>query len=187
MKRKCTNLNSRFAFNGSFNIHLFIGYIKDDQTERFITKKNEVGFSSIFATTKNTPCANCVSQREAGIVYEDVIPISHSLYAYLKSNGAPETDGPLMTLRTLESFEPEHVVPFLKQNMAWRLTDTASTLLDDEVRLVDSKLEITVTSRMFDLPTAEHPLGVYHPSVEYKGVTEDKIGGYGYVAPAAAA
>jgi hypothetical protein len=176
---------TRFAFNGSFNIHLFIGYIKDNQTERFITKKNEVGFSHIFATSEDSPCANCISQREEGMLYEDVIPISHSLYAYLKSNTDPETDGPPMSLRTLESFEPEHVVPFLKQNLAWRLTDPASNLLDDQQQLVDSKLELTISARDFDLPTTEHPLGVYHPAVEYREVTEDKVGGFGYIPPTA--
>jgi Tyosinase C-terminal domain len=177
---------SRFAFNGSFNVHLFIGSIKDDQTERFVTKKNEVGFSGIFATSQEAPCSNCIQQREDGIIYEDAIPITPSLFAHLKSNDAPEPDGPLMDLRTLESFEPEQVRPFLKANLAWRLTDTASNLLDDQQRLIDSALEITVSARKFDLPTPEHPLGVYHPAESYRDITEDKLGGFGYTPPAPA-
>ena len=181
-KENIDEILPRFAYNGSFNIHLFIGYIKENQTERFITKKNEVGFSAVFATSDNAPCANCITQREEGMMYEDVIPITHSLSAYLKSNTDPETDGPLMTLRTLENFEPDHVVPFLKKNMAWKLTDTASNLLDDQQKLIDSALEITISARNFDLPTPQHPLGVYHPADEYREITEDKVGGFGYVA-----
>lgn len=118
-------------------------------------------------------------------MYEDVIPITHSLYAYLKPNTDSETDGPLMTLRTLESFEPEHVVPFLKKNLRWKLTDTASNLLDDQQKLIDSALEITISVRNFDLPTPEHPLGIYHVAEEYREITDDKVGGFGY-APAPA-
>jgi hypothetical protein len=116
------------------------------------------------------------------MMYEDAIPITHALYAYLNSNTDSETDGPLMTLRTLESFEPEHVVPFLKKNLGWKLTDTASNLLDDQQKLIDSALEITISSRTFDLPTPQYPLGVYHPAEEYREITDDKIGGFGYVA-----
>ena len=108
-------LSNRFAFNGSFNIHLFIGSIDDTQPERFITKKNEVGFSGIFASSANAPCANCIQQREDDMLYEDVIPITSALLAYLTTNKALE--GPVDTLRTLETFRPEHVVPFLKAHM----------------------------------------------------------------------
>lgn len=175
---------SRFAFDGSFNVHLFIGYIKEDQTERFLTKKNQVGFSTVFASSRDTSCTNCAKQRNDGLVYKDVIPITHALYAYLKSNTDPETDGPLMSLRTLESFAPEHVVPFLKKNAAWRLTDMASNLLDDQQQLIDSGLEVSISSRKFDLPTPEHPLGVYHPAQRYPEITSDKLGGFGFVVAA---
>jgi hypothetical protein len=174
----------KFAFNGSFNIHLFIGYIKPDQPERFLTKKNEVGLTGIFATTPDSPCSNCAQQRSDNMIYEDAIPITPALYSYLRSNTAPESEGPLMSLRTLENFEPENVVPFLKANVAWKLTDMASNLIDGERELRDSGLEVSVSARMFELPTPGHPLGVYHPATQYPETTADKIGGFGYV-PAA--
>lgn len=169
---------SRFAFNGSFNIHLFIGPINDDQPERFITKKNEVGFSSIFASSIDAPCANCIQQREDGMLYEDAIPITTALLAYLQSNTG--SSGPNPTLRTLESFRPEHVVPFLKANIGWRLTDLASNLITDEQDLLASKLEVTVTARSFELPSAEKPLGEYYPAYAYEEITNDKLGGFGF-------
>lgn len=159
---------------------MFIGSVKDEQTERYLTKKNEVGFSSVFATTPEAPCANCAKQREDGMTYEDAIPITPSLTAYLRSNTDSEVDGPQMSLRTLDSFKPEHVVPFLKANLVWRLTDTASNLLDDQQKLIDSGLEITVSARKFDLPTPDHPLGIYYPARGYREITEDKVGGFGY-------
>lgn len=170
----------KFAFDGSFNIHLFIGEVDDDQTDRFLTKKNEVGFTGIFASSSDAPCANCVKQREEGFIYEDAIPITHSLYAYLKSNNAPEAEGPKLELRTLESFKPEHVVPFLKKNLQWRVTDTASQLIGEDQQLMDSQLEIRVSAREFELPSPEHPLGVYYPSTVYQDITREKVGGHGF-------
>ncbi len=175
---------ARFAFDGSFNIHLFIGNIKDTQPERYITKKNEIGFTGVFASTHDAPCANCVEQREQGFIYEDAIPITSSLYDYLISNTSPI--GPEMKMRTLESFHPKHVLPFLKQHLHWVVTDTASQLINDEQELAKSKLEILVSSRAYDLPTATSPLGLYHPSEEYPEITAGKVGGYGYIRPTAA-
>ncbi|KAF4626854.1 hypothetical protein G7Y89_g11303 [Cudoniella acicularis] len=171
----------KFAYDGSFNIHVFIGEIDESQTHKFLVKKNQVGFSGVFATSSDAPCANCVQQRQDGMMYEDNIPLSNSLKAYLKSNTTPESEGPPLALRTLEDFEPANVVPFLKKNMAWTLTDAASNLLDDRQQLIDSKLEITVSVRQFDLPSPQFPMGVYYPSTDYKEATVDKVGGFGWV------
>ncbi|CAG8980482.1 hypothetical protein HYALB_00013118, partial [Hymenoscyphus albidus] len=162
----------KFAYNGSFNIHLFIGSIPDDEPTKFITKKNEVGFSHIFATSTDSPCANCTTQRADGLLYEDVIPISHSLKHYLRSNTAAAADGPIPQLRVLDNYEPENVVPFLAKNLQWRITDTAGNLLGDEQKMRESGLVVAVSCRLFDLPTPEMPLGVYHPAKDYAEITE---------------
>lgn len=167
---------SRFAFNGSFNIHLFIGDIDEDQSNRFITKKNEVGFTTVFATASSAPCANCVTQRENDLIYEDAIPITPALFSYLASNPAAEDDGPAMNLRILQSFEPGQVVDFLKKNLAWRVTDMASNSINT-TELAASGLEVSVSVREFDLPSAEKPLGIYYPAVVYEEITRGKIGG----------
>ena len=179
------NLSTRFAFDGSFNIHLFIGYIKNEQPELYITKNLEVGFTGVFASAYSSPCANCHIQRQEGLIYEDAIPISPYLFDYLTSNTA--TDGPEQALRTLESFRPEHVVPFLKANIGWRVTDIASNLIDDPAKLIESGLEVLITMRNFRVPNADEPLGVYDlTTTAYPEITEDKVGGFGYQGGAAA-
>lgn len=80
-------------------------------------------------------------------------------------------------MRTLQSFEPQHVVPFLKQNLKWVLTDGASGLIDDEERIRASGLEIAVWERLYDLPTEEARMGRYHPATLHAQATEGRLGG----------
>ncbi len=102
-----------------------------------------------------------------------------ALTKYLTSYTDPD-DGPELNLRTLQSFEPEHVVPFLKQNLKWAITNTASEVKDDIETIRDSQLEISVWDRIFDLPTPEHRLGLYYPAELHREVTETQPGGLGY-------
>ena len=141
-----------------------------------MTKKNEVGYSYIFATPPSAPCANCASQRSQGFIYEDAIPLAAALTKYLASYTDP--DGPELEMRTLQSFEPEHVVPFLRENLKWVLTDGASALIDDEERIRASELEITVWERLYDLPTEEARMGKYHPATLHAQATEGRLGGH---------
>lgn len=143
-----------------------------------MTRKNEVGFSGIFASSESAPCANCIKQRREGVIYEDAVPLNTSLLAYLASNTNP--DGPPQELRALEDLEPEHVVPFLKQHLSWRITDLASNPKNDRQQIIDSKLQVSVWDRDFELPTATKRLGQYFNSTVHKEITQDKLGGYGY-------
>ena len=143
-----------------------------------MTKKNEVGFAGVFASADDASCANCSQQREEGLMFEHTIPITHSLSGYLRSNTAAH--GPEKEMRTLESFRHEDVAKFLKENLRWIITDTASRIIDDREILIKSKLEILVLSREYDLPTQTNPLGLYHPSEAWPEITEGKVGGYGY-------
>lgn len=60
------------------------------------------------------------------------------------------------------------------------MTGAASNLLNDAQKIKDSRLEISVWDRIFDLPTAEHRLRIYHLADLHPEVTETKLGGYGY-------
>lgn len=173
----------KFAFNGSFSVHLFIGDIKDDQTERFLTKKNEIGFTGIFASPWDAPCANCEKQRAEGAMYQDAIPITHALYDFLRTNAGQweDGDGPDQELRVLDSFRPEHVVPFLKEHLQWRVVDAASGLIEDEQALRGSKLEVVIFRRDYELPSENRLLGVYFPATGYPEITRGKVGGAGPV------
>lgn len=173
-----TEKHARFAFNGSFNVHIFIGHIKDDQSERFFTKKNEVGYSGIFASDRNAPCANCLQQREDGIIYQDAIPLTMAMTKYLKSY--TDAAGPEQDMRTLRSFEAEDVIPFLKQHLHWIITRTNSEVMDEINMIRESHLEISVWDRIFDLPTPEHRLGLYHPAELHPEITATQPGGLGY-------
>ncbi|KAI9789436.1 MAG: hypothetical protein M1835_001679 [Candelina submexicana] len=171
-------LVEKYAFNGSFLVHIFIGEVDDAKPELWITKRNEVGFAGIFASSESAPCANCVKQRREGVIYEDAVPLNTSLPDYLQAN--VQTDGPPMEMRTLESLEPEHVVPFLKKYLHWRITDLASNPLNEPQQIKNSKLCVSVWDRDFELPTARKRLGKYLPSHVHKEVTKGKLGGFGY-------
>lgn len=143
-----------------------------------MTKKNEVGYSYIFASAHDAPCANCLTQRKQGFVYQDAIPITTALTQYLTSYTDP--DGPEASMRTLQSFEPKHVIPFLKENLNWVVTHGESYLLDDPTEIRDSQLEISLWDRIYDLPTVEMRMGLYYPAELHPEITEGKLGGYGY-------
>ena len=114
------------------------------------------------------------------MIYEDAIPLSFFLSEYLTENIA--ISGPEMNFRTLESYEAVHVVPFLKKNLGWRVTDTTSNPINNEQQIIDSGLEILASLRDFDIPTQDDPLGLYYTATAYPDITEDKVGGYGYQA-----
>ena len=147
-----------------------------------MTKKNEVGYSYVFASQPDAPCANCAIQREEGFLYEDAIPITTALTKYLTSYTKP--DGPDAGMRTLQSFEPEHVVPFLKEHLNWVITDGGSGLLDNPTDIRNSKLEVSVWDRLYDLPTPENRLGCYYPAQLHREVTQGQLGGLSTVGEA---
>ena len=80
---------------------------------------NQVGFSGIFVSRDEARCKNCDDQREKDVYYADVIPLTTILVECLQSYTGPS--GLPQHLRVLESLEPEHVVPYLTKNLAWRI------------------------------------------------------------------
>ena len=159
-------------------MHIFIGDYKVEQAKRFFSKKNEVGYSTIFASQWDAPCANCVHQRQEHLIYEDAIPMTMAMTQYLTSyEGA---DGPTQNMRTLQSLEPEHVRPFLKKHLHWVVTTTSSQVIDNIDMIRNSQLEISVWDRIFDLPTEEYRLGLYHEATLHPDITTDQPGGLGF-------
>ena len=49
-----------------------------------MTRKNEVGFAGIFTSSNDAGCANCEQQRDADLMYEDVVPIVSALLTLLR-------------------------------------------------------------------------------------------------------
>ena len=175
---------TRFAFNGSFNVHIFIGHVNDDKADHFVTRKNEVGFSGVFTSPQESSCASCRAHEAADVLSEDVVSLTLYLPDYLASN--PVSQGLLTegTLRTIPNLEPASVVPFLKEQIAWRVTTVDGELLVG--REQEAKLEVTVTSREYESPSEQFPAGRYGPAQLHPEVTDDKPGGFGYVYPAPA-
>lgn len=157
----------KYAFDGSFSVHLFTGYVKDEQPERYMTKKNEVGFTGVFTRPRSDieGCPNCEQQRANDLFVEDVVPMTTLLYDYLESDPHSAElirDGQYRTIRDLT---PESVVPFLKEQLQWRIIDLSATLLSGQEQ--QAGLEITVSSRQYTPPTADNIMGVYGPETVY--------------------
>ena len=109
--------------------------MKDDQPERFMTKKNEVGFQGVFTGEEDgaADCANCQSQREQDIYVTDRIPMTTILYDYLDGAEGSENlirDG---QIKTIPDLTPGSVVPFLREQLKWRMIDLGATLLEGQV------------------------------------------------------
>lgn len=174
-----TKATHRFAFNGSFSVHLFVGHVKNDQPERYMTKKNEAGFAGIFASPADSGCASCDRNREDDILVEDVVPLTTILYDYL--NASPNSENLIRDadIKTIPNLEPESVVPFLTENLQWRMIDLGSNLLAGQEQ--QAKLEVTVTSRQFLPPTRDNLMGAYGPYTPHAEITRTKAGGAGYV------
>jgi hypothetical protein len=150
-----------------------------------MTKKNEAGFTGVFASPPDAieGCANCTAQREQDIVVDDVIPLTTILYDYLEAAPGSETlirDG---DHKTIPDLSPDSVVPFLKEQLRWRIIDLDATLLANQEQ--QAGLEITVSSRPFTSPTAENLMGVYGPETVHIEITNEKPGGFGYTYPTA--
>jgi hypothetical protein len=173
---------ARYAFDGSFNVHLFVGHVKDNQPERYITKKNEAGFTGVFCSPQNnlSGCSNCVQQRQEDIVIQDTIPLTAFLYSFLTASDRSDTLIPQAQKKTIDNLTPEEVVPFLKENLQWRMTDLATNLLHGEQQ---AGLEILISHRIYIAPDEEHLLGQYGPFVPNPEITIDRPGGWGYVYP----
>lgn len=176
----------KFAFNGSFSVHAFIGPVDDEKPDLFMTKKNEAGFTGVFATPDELMggCSSCRDARDADVIYEDVIPLTTILYDYLDARPGNDDFIPASAQhRTIPNLEVVNVVPFLEENLNWRIIDLASNLISGQEQ--QAKLEILVTSRAYTPPTEANIMGVYGPYQEHLSITNTKPGGAGYTYPTA--
>ncbi|KAM3080283.1 hypothetical protein ACMFMF_003694 [Clarireedia jacksonii] len=64
--------------------------------------------------------------------------------------------------KTIDNLTPEEVVPFLKENLQWRMTDLATNLLHGEPQ---AGLKILISHLIYIAPDQEHLLGQYGPFV----------------------
>ena len=111
--------------------------------------------------------------------YVDVIPLTTTLYDYLDAANGSSSLIEQGEHRTIADLTPSAVVPFLTEQLSWRIVDLGSQLIEGRER--EAKLEIMVTSREFVPPSNEDLLGSYGPPTPYIGITQGKAGGYGHV------
>lgn len=177
-------ISHRYAFDESFTIHLFIGRVNDEKSRGFMTRPNEVGFTGVFVTGLGDleGCSNCVQQRAEDIIVEDTIPLTTVLYDYLTENEISANLIEVGEHRTIDNLSIEQVVPFLKDNLQWRMTNLAGHLLTDYQQ---AGLEILISHRTYLAPDREHLLGQYGPYVPHPDITSGRPGGWGSIGPAA--
>jgi hypothetical protein len=119
----------RFALNGMFFVHIFIG----DFTPNHMLWGNDpnlVHRSCVWVRSRSdeegnaSSCANCERQAAEKTRYADWVPLTLKLAAYIASGeeGAPSTG------LVLESMDASEVVPFLTRNLHWRIVDVSFPL-----------------------------------------------------------
>lgn len=112
---------SRYALNGSFIVYFFMGDFNDNPGV-WLHDPHLAGSSSIFASPRTTidsqACANCANKEASGLKYYDTVGLTQALLMYWKS-GEPVNE------LKVTSLEPEVVVPFLTENLHWRVVDVS--------------------------------------------------------------
>ena len=101
------------------------------------------------------------------------------LFDYLDANPASQGLINEGQYRTTANLTPEAVVPFLEEQLSWRVVDLGSQPIAG--REQEANLEIVVTCREFQPPEEGTLMGSYGPFTPYPVVTRNKPGGYGYV------
>lgn len=98
------------ALNGTFTIYFFIGAPKPTTlaSPADFTAAPSLAGSAHFFIAPSQACDNCSRQGEAGVKVTNTTAITPILGDYIR-------------LGQLQSLEPEHVVPFLVRELAWRV------------------------------------------------------------------
>jgi len=118
----------RFALNGSFFVHVFIGDFEADH-RIWVNESNHVHASGVWVrslqeeTGQVTSCANCLRSASDGILYADWVPLTMKLIEYIAS-GEEHPAGSGLVLR---SMDPADVIPFLTRNLHWRIVDVRTS------------------------------------------------------------
>jgi len=139
----------KYELGGSFVVLIFLGKVPENPSQ-WRTSPSIVGTHYAFANSAASQCDNCRNQAE--IVVEGFV---HLNSAIAKHSG-------------LSSYEPREVVPYLKDNLQWRI-QTADRAAVEPARL--PSLEVTVVSTpLTKAPGAVFPIAgepQYHHHITY--------------------
>lgn len=99
------------------------------------------GFTHVFAAPVEA-CDNCGQQDEQAHLVTSTVPITSILLDYVET-------------RILESMRPEHVKPFLVQNLKWRVVTVDGQRIDPRMLSAQKDFEISVSCKVAPLPGEE--------------------------------
>ncbi|KAK1826001.1 hypothetical protein QBC39DRAFT_317544 [Podospora conica] len=131
----------RMAANGTFTIYFFLspkGALPDDDPLQYASSPYLVGMHHVF-TSDREGCANCAGAEDAGKLSVGTQPITGSLLRYMED----EVEGG----EGVESMRPEHVEPFLKERLRWRVVFHGADKQDP--RMEGLELRVGVSAKVY--------------------------------------
>jgi hypothetical protein len=108
--------------NTSYQILVFLGPFKNDDSDGWPTEPNLVGINGIFSNDSTSGgCSNCEEQAASKLIVMDVIALTRHLIKWIKSRKEcpPGEDDAII----LENLEYDQVHRFLQKNLHWRVAD----------------------------------------------------------------
>lgn len=103
---------TRLALDGSFAVQYFLGDFDDDPA-KYDYQPTLAATNSVFAAPTEA-CDNCGLQDEQALLVTDTTDITPMLLDFKKTN-------------QLVDLSKEHVVPFLKERLKWRVVTVCSS------------------------------------------------------------
>ena len=111
-----TNLKvQKHALNDTFNVHVFIGPIEEENPILWPVSPNHVGAFSVLGAPEDSGCAKCQEDRENRVEVSGQIPLTIALAErYLAEK--------------IDDLTPASVRPYLQQNLHWRVALVSATI-----------------------------------------------------------
>lgn len=149
----------------SFRVQIFLGPVDDTSPSSWPTSPSSVGRVSILGRLPETECAKCRADTAAGLMVSGTVSLTMALL-----RGIVEGD------KGLEGLGEEEVVPFLREELGWKVTMMMEEGGEEMPACEVPGLEVMVVST--EVRIGEDGVPVY--SGVYKGypeVTMGKAGG----------
>lgn len=149
----------------SFRVQIFLGPVDDTSPSSWPTSASSVGRVSILGRLPETECAKCRADTAAGLMVSGTVPLTMALLREIV-----EGEG------GLEGLGEDEVVPFLREELRWKVTMMMEEGGEEMPACEVPGLEVSVVST--EVRIGEDGVPVY--SGMYKGypeVTMGKAGG----------
>jgi tyrosinase len=105
-----TNLKAKkHTLGASFNVHVFLGPITEENPVLWHTEENHVGAFAVLGQPADTGCEKCQSDQTNDVQVTAQIPLTVALAERYLAN-------------KIDGLTPEVVRPYLQENLHWRVT-----------------------------------------------------------------